>query len=146
MSSRGGFRSPLVRKSKARERRLESTFFLINVIFLLLLFFVVAGKLNLDVTVSPPQAAPGGAGAEAALRVSIEADGTLRLNGEAMSLEALGAALAASAPIASLAIAADRDANAVAVARLLTAAAPHVAGRTTLVTVPRGGPGPATGD
>lgn len=145
MSRRDGFHGALVRKSTVRGRRLESTFFLINVIFLLLLFFVVAGKLNLDLTVSPPQAAPGRADTEAALRVSLEADGTLRLNGEAMTLEALGAALTAAAPIASLAIAADRDANAVLVARLLSAAAPHVTGRTTLVTVPRGVAGPATG-
>jgi biopolymer transport protein ExbD len=145
VSRRSGFRDGLVRRSKAGERRLESTFFMINVIFLLLLFFVVAGKLNVDVTVVPPQAAPGGADVAAALRVSIEADGTLRLNGAAMPLDALGKALDAAAPIASLAIAADRDADAVLVARLLAAAAAHVTGRTTLVTMPRGAGGAAGG-
>lgn len=146
MSMREDFRGALVRKSRAGQRRLESTFFMINVIFLLLLFFVVAGRLNLDVAISPPRAAPAGTNAEGALLVSITGDGNLRLDGEALSLAALGEALAAAAPVASLAIAADRGADAVLVARLLAAAGPHVEGRITLVTLPRSASGPAVRD
>ena len=42
---------------EARDRRWESTFFMINVIFLLILFFIVAAKFDVHLQVTPPQSA-----------------------------------------------------------------------------------------
>ena len=64
---------------------------LLDVVFLLLIFFVVTtsfaeSHLPLDL----PEASSGKPGDEAALRIEIDAEGGLELEGEPISIEALG--------------------------------------------------------
>lgn len=75
-----------------RRRALISLTPLIDVVFILLVFFMLASSF-LDwraIDLSPPVKAGGGAALEGSLLIDIRAD-TLRLAGEAMDLEALAA-------------------------------------------------------
>lgn len=128
----------------SRDRRLESTFFMINVIFLLLLFFVVAGNLNMNIEISPPRADATQAMSTSAAQLVIDAKGRLRFNAADLELAALPAAIAAAGRIPELSISADAGVDAVVVAKVLEALAGSDIARITLVTLGRAGATPAT--
>lgn len=123
----------------AKGRRLESTFFMINVIFLLLLFFVVAGNLNLNIDVSPPRADSETPLVQAPQLV-VDANGRLTFNGVELSLATVGAAVKQAGPIAELVITADSEVDAVLVAKLLDALAGLDIERVNLLTLGRAAP------
>ena len=113
-----------------RKTRPESIVPMINVVFLLLVFFLMTAELRPapPVEVALPEAA--GAPADAAAGLIAAADGTLAfgdLRGEA----ALAAAAASPAP---LTLRADRDLPGADLARLLAALAALGQGRVLLVT------------
>ena len=70
---------------------------LINVVFLLLIFFMLAGRLAASdpFQIDPPVSGSEGKVTVEDLLVQVGAEGRLALNGEEMSEEALGAAVAA---------------------------------------------------
>lgn len=127
--------------SDARGRRLESTFFMINVIFLLLLFFVVAGNLNLNIDVSPPRA-DSEAPASPALQLVIDAAGRISFNGRELPVDAVAATVKDAGHVVELTITADAAVDAVLVARVLEALAGLEIDRVTLLTLGR----PTQGD
>lgn len=69
---------------------------LINIVFLLLIFFMVAGKINVDHArnIELPLAKPQTPATVHALNVVLDADGNIKLNGVAVTAEALAAELA----------------------------------------------------
>jgi len=129
--------------SSAKDRRLESTFFMINVIFLLLLFFVVAGNLNLNIDVSPPRADAAQPITSAAQQLVIDAKGRLRVDGADVDIDSLAAVLKAKGRITELTITADAGVDAVLVARVLDALSGLALDHVTLLTLGRAQAAPA---
>ena len=115
---------------EARDRRWESTFFMINVIFLLILFFIVAAKFDVHLQVTPPQSA-------ASNPLPDEADGTLLLNAAVVAGKALPAALRGAGAVKDLKIAADAATDAVVVARVIEQVSEAGITRVSLETVGR---------
>lgn len=69
---------------------------LINVVFLLLIFFMLAGRFSASdpFEVEPPRSVSQGAATERDILVLVSADGRLALDGEIIEASALGAAVA----------------------------------------------------
>lgn len=78
---------------------IEPTGQLINIAFLLLVFALLAGRMDATApfAVTPPVSALGGPLAQGGVTVSIAADGALALNGAPAAAEAVVAAVAALA-------------------------------------------------
>ena len=100
---------------------------LINIVFLLLIFFMVAGRLTASDSfrVTPPRSTSRTPGDAQALILSIEQDGQLAINGTAVAHEAVGAAVArrladdtAAAPVR---LEADAAAEAMTVVKVMVA-------------------------
>lgn len=134
-SGQHGFRRPR-RKPNEDDRILP----LINVVFLLLIFFMVTGRLTAadPFPIEPPRSASDGAPAEGHL-IAIGADGQLALDGavmdEAALLEALGTILSRVAN-AEIRIKADGGGEAVELVALLARLRGIGAEEVTLMTVP----------
>ncbi|MFO7855111.1 MAG: biopolymer transporter ExbD [Paracoccaceae bacterium] len=113
---------------------------LINVVFLLLVFFMVAGRLSDGdpFEVAPPESRTEGPAPAAPMRVLLAADGRLALDGEVMEREALLAAVAArleAEPEAELRVKADGAAEGAALAALVADLAAAGAREARLVTM-----------
>lgn len=83
-------RPSLARRNRGRSRPLISLTPLIDVVFILLVFFMLASSF-LDwraISLDAPATAAAGASMEGALLIEVRADG-LRLGGETLSLDAL---------------------------------------------------------
>lgn len=122
-----------------RRRRLaetESVVPLINVVFLLLIFFMVVGELAAPTPfpLQPPQSSSDLASEKRKADLFVSADGRLSLNGADVTEETLAAALGA-APPQEVRIAADGKAEARLVGRLLAALKHAGVQRAYLVTV-----------
>ena len=117
---------------------------LINVVFLLLIFFMLAGKLAVSdpFEIAPPRSASEGPAEMQELLVLVGADGKLALDGEVLEEAALEAAIAerlSATEDARVRLKADGRAEAtqvIAVMELLRAAGVE---RLKLLTVPEGG-------
>jgi biopolymer transport protein ExbD len=97
---------------------------LINVVFLLLIFFMVAGRIAAGdrLPVQPPVSQSNSQPAQRDLTVLVAADGRVALDGEEITVQALGAMVARrveSKPGIAVRIKADRAADAAAVVRIL---------------------------
>ena len=122
---------------EARERRWESTFFMINVIFLLILFFIVAANFDVHMQVSPPKSVADNALPPDAPQLTVSAQGAMFLNGEAITEKGLGQALARAGAGHELKIAADALTDAVVVAKLIDRAGEAGITRVAIVTLQR---------
>jgi biopolymer transport protein ExbD len=109
---------------------------LINVVFLLLIFFMVAGRLAAGdpFRIEPLRAAAEGAPPEGEPLLLVAADGRLALDGEAVERAALPGRLAGAA---RLRVKADAAADSVAVARLLAELRAAGVGEARLMVEPR---------
>ena len=109
---------------------------LINVVFLLLIFFMVAARLAPPepFTVAPPRSAASGAATADVARVSVAADGRVAVDGADTAPGALGAALAGR----DVWLMADAQAEAAMVIGLIARMRAGGAGAVTLATVPPG--------
>jgi biopolymer transport protein ExbD len=88
---------------------------MINIVFLLLIFFMVAGSIDKAVpqNLSLPVSATGSAPIDAQLLVSLSADGVLTLNGETKTASELEAEISANLVTAeTLSLLADKDVSA----------------------------------
>lgn len=141
------FRRPM-RKTDSEERILP----LINVVFLLLIFFMLAGRLTAaePFDVAPPHSAAAGA-PEAAVAdrpreavILLAADGRLALDGAPLDVAALQAALGdrlAATPDLPVHLKADGDAEAAAVVALMERLRDAGVGRLQLFAQPAAGDG-----
>lgn len=133
--------SPLPRRAPSEDQRVLP---LINVVFLLLIFFMLAGQLaSADpFRIEPPQSRSEGTGAAAELTVLVGAQGQLALDGEEMSAEALQAAVAdrlAADPGSRLRLKADRAAEATQVVAVMERLRAAGVARLKLLSVPQDG-------
>lgn len=103
----------------ARDRRWESTFFMINVIFLLILFFIVAANFDVHLQVTPPKSDASNTLPATAPQLVVKPDGSMVINGEEVASARLGEALKRAGAAQDLKIAADAAVEAVVVARLI---------------------------
>jgi biopolymer transport protein ExbD len=86
---------PALASDPARRRSLVGLTPLIDVVFILLVFFMLASSFVdwRTVRLEPPVQAAGGRGLTGAMLIEIEADGGLRLSGEPLKLEEIEARL-----------------------------------------------------
>ena len=123
--------------AEARERRWESTFFMINVIFLLILFFIVAARFDVHLLVVPPRSAADAPLPPTAPQLTVTADGQLFFNGEAIARPELQQAIRRAGAGRDLRIAADGAADALAIAGLIDEAGEAGVTRVAIVTLAR---------
>ncbi|MEQ8816267.1 MAG: biopolymer transporter ExbD [Thalassobaculum sp.] len=116
---------------------------LINVVFLLLIFFMVVGSLSATdpFAIEPPRSANGEAGDPKDIVLLIGADGRLALDGAAVESAGLPAAIARrleDAPHPEVHVKADGGAEAAAVVAVMETLREAGVERVRLMTVPEG--------
>ena len=128
----------LARKRRRADDADDRVLPLINIVFLLLIFFMVAGRLVAGdpFKIEPPTSVHEGLPVADAMLLLIGADGTLALNGETMSEDRAVAAIARAAST-QVNIKADGAAEAVAFVRLIERLKNAGVTSVTLMTVPR---------
>ena len=115
---------------------------LINVVFLLLIFFMVAGRLTVQdpFVVTPPKSASDGPSESIGLLILVGTDGRLALNGEELKLPALTRALAGMAQDPAdlkVRVKADGRAEATLLIEILEHLRDAGVSQVTLLTLPR---------
>ncbi|GMG83531.1 hypothetical protein LNKW23_27440 [Paralimibaculum aggregatum] len=135
----------MTRRLSARRRRQEGddgVLPLVNVVFLLLIFFMVAGQLTRadPFEIAPPVSGSEGAAPDAPPTVWVGPEGQLSLGEAAMDEAALVAAVAgaAGASEAGVRVLADGRVEARRLVRLVAALRAAGVGEVTLMTVARG--------
>lgn len=119
---------------------------LINIIFLMLIFFMVAGRISAQKTAAPitlPEAALEQAAEEHAVRLEMTREGALVLDGAALDTAALPDALArlhASDPETRLQLALDRELRAAQLTPVLGALRTSGLQRVELLSTRKGSP------
>lgn len=126
---------------EARERRWESTFFMLNVIFLLILFFIVAANFDVQLQIFPPRSSASNTLSERAMQLTVNAEGTLFLNGEVIERKDLASRIRALGKGQELKLAADAKLEAIVVARLIQEVSEAGILRLAIVTLARDTPG-----
>lgn len=104
---------------QARERRWESTFFMLNVIFLLILFFIVAANFDVQLQIFPPKSSASNSLSADAMQLTINEKGDLYLNGEVITRKELTRKIEALGEGSELKLAADANLEAVKVAGII---------------------------
>ncbi|MGD9604086.1 MAG: ExbD/TolR family protein [Gammaproteobacteria bacterium] len=104
---------------EARERRWENTFFMLNVIFLLILFFIVAANFDVQLQIFPPKSSAMGELPPDAMQLTVNEEGVLYLNGEVIDRKELTREIKALGKGAELKLAADAKLEAVKVAEII---------------------------
>ncbi|MSR14214.1 MAG: biopolymer transporter ExbD [Gammaproteobacteria bacterium] len=122
---------------EARERRWESTFFMLNVIFLLILFFIVAANFDVQLQIFPPKSDASNSLPADAVELTVTREGALFLNGEAITRQALPKKLRELGAGRDLKIAADANLDAVKVAQIIQEVSAAGVVRLAIVTVAR---------
>ena len=134
----------MIRRTHIRSKR-DSTIALINVVFLLLIFFMLAGKLAASdpFEIAPPQSASESSIGAEVLLVQVGAEGQLALEGEILTKSDLQTAVTErmsadpNTPVQLKADAAAKATEVVAVMQLLRAAGVE---RLKLLTQPASAP------
>lgn len=101
----------------------ENVIPMINVIFLLLLYFMIAGNLNPDYDVTPPFATREAEPSPQTPTLSVKADGSMRFENQPIGWEQLPASLAKIAGHDKLKIHADAKVDALTVSKIMKASA-----------------------
>lgn len=122
---------------EARERRWESTFFMLNVIFLLILFFIVAANFDVQLQIFPPRSDASASLPGNALQLTINEKGELFLAGEALERKDLAARIRKLGEGAQLKIAADANLDAVEVAGIIQEVSSAGVSRIGILTLSR---------
>ena len=120
---------------EARERRWESTFFMLNVIFLLILFFIVAANFDVQLQIFPPKSAASAPLPNEAMQLVVNQEGTMFLNGETVDHPQLKKILDKTGKGRELKIAADANLDAIKIAQLIQEVSASGVTRLALVTV-----------
>lgn len=122
---------------QARERRWESTFFLLNVIFLLILFFIVAANFDVQLQISPPKSSASNSLSVDAMQLTVNDKGVLYLNGEIIARRDLKARIKALGKGRELKLAADANLEAIQVAQLIQEVSEAGVVKLAIVTLAR---------
>ncbi len=121
----------------ARERRWESTFFMLNVIFLLILFFIVAANFDVQLQIFPPKSSANNTLSEQAMQLTVNKEGGIFLNGELIERKDLKQKIKALGKGRELKLAADANLDAVLVAELIQEASQVGIVKIAIVTLSR---------
>jgi biopolymer transport protein ExbD len=121
----------------ARERRWESTFFLLNVIFLLILFFIVAANFDVQLQIVPPKSQAANSLSPDAMQLTVNAKGDIYLNGEILARRDLKASIKALGKGRELKLAADANLEAVQVAQIIQEVSEAGVVKLAIVTLAR---------
>jgi len=123
---------------EARERRWESTFFMLNVIFLLILFFIVAANFDVQLQIFPPKSTASNSLSADAMQLTVNEKGDLYLNGEVIEQRDLTSRIKALGKGTELKLAADANLEAVKVARIIQEVSAAGVVKLAIVTLARG--------
>lgn len=122
---------------QARERRWESTFFMLNVIFLLILFFIVAANFDVQLQIFPPKSRAANSVSEEAMQLTVTEKGDLYLNGEIIEKRELTRKIKALGKGSELKLAADANLEAVKVAEIIQEVSAAGVVKLAIVTLSR---------
>ncbi len=123
--------------SPSRERRPESTVPMINIVFLLLLYFMVAGNLHIDLEVTPPVSAATTEPPGSVLQIGINAAGAVQYRGEQIAIPQIELELQRDFKDQVVQLSADGQADAVIVAQAVAALSKVGVKQITLLTLRR---------
>ena len=110
----------LGRKKASRE---ENVIPMINIIFLLLLYFMVVGNLSPDYNVNPPFASQEKESSSLIPTISVTKEGQLRFENVPMSWEELGTRLRSVSDLDKIKIYADAESDALTISEIMKTAA-----------------------
>ena len=121
--------------SASRERRPENVVPMINIIFLLLLYFMVAGNLYLDLDVTPPDSIASVPPSSGAVEIGITVDGKIRYRGKTIDIAQIENELSGVFKDQVVQISADAQTDVVFVAQTVGALSKIGIERATLLTL-----------
>ena len=123
------------RSSDSRERRPENVVPMINIVFLLLLYFMVAGNLHIDLEVTPPASIASVSPRPDVLEIAITVDGKVRYRGQTINIEQIENSLAGVFRDQVVQISADAQTDVVLVAQTVGALSKIGIERANLITL-----------
>lgn len=121
--------------SASRERRPENVVPMINIVFLLLLYFMVAGNLHLDLEVTPPDSIASVAPSADVLEIAITVDGKIRYRGNTIAIAQIENEFSGEFKDRVVQISADAQTDVVLVAQTVGALSKIGIERATLLTL-----------
>ena len=121
--------------SPSRERRPENVIPMINIVFLLLLYFMVAGNLHIDLEVTPPTSATTTEPPSSVLKIAITAAGNVEYRGQAIAIPQIELELQSDFKDQVVQLSADARAEAVLVAQAVAALSKVGVKQITLLTL-----------
>ena len=107
--------------NKREDKRPENVIPMINIVFLLLLYFMVAGNLHLDLEVTPPSSTATNTPPEGVPQIAVQADGTLWLQGRQIEMSQISVELSNIFKDHVVQISADAKTDSVLVADVINA-------------------------
>ena len=122
---------------KKEDKRPENVIPMINVVFLLLLYFMVAGNLHLDLEVTPPSSSATNEPPQGAPQLAVQADGTLWLQGRQIKLSEISVELSDIFKDHVVQISADAKTDTVVVANVINALGEAGAKHISLLSLQR---------
>ena len=130
-------RSVSLGAQKKPNKRPENVIPMINVVFLLLLYFMVAGNLHLDLEVTPPSSSATNEPPQGAPQLAIQADGTLWLQGRQIQISEISVDLSDIFKDHVVQISADAKTDTVVVANVINALGEAGAKHISLLSLQR---------
>lgn len=121
--------------SASRERRPENVVPMINIVFLLLLYFMVAGNLHIDLEVTPPDSIASVSPSPDVLEIAITVDGKIRYRGKTIGIAQIENELSGAFKGQVVQISADAQTDVVLVAQTVGALSKVGIERATLLTL-----------
>jgi biopolymer transport protein ExbD len=121
--------------SASRERRPENVVPMINIVFLLLLYFMVAGNLHIDLEVTPPDSIASVSPSSDVLEIAITVDGKVRYRGNTIAIAQIENELSGVFKDQVVQISADAQTDVVLVAQTVGALSKVGIERATLLTL-----------
>jgi biopolymer transport protein ExbD len=131
-----GLKDRIMGKRSSQE---ENVIPMINIIFLLLLYFMIIGNLQPDYNIVPPSSTRQAAPSAEVPTVAVDQDGSLRFEGRPVTWGGLESELAAIAGVDQLKIYADARVSALVVSKVMKAASDAGVRQFILVTQQRAG-------
>lgn len=128
-------RSATRHTTPARERRPENVIPMINIVFLLLLYFMVAGNLHIDLEVTPPTSAATTEPPDNVLQVAITASGQVQYRGRSIEIPEIELELKRDFENQTVQLSADAQSDAVLVARAVATLSKVGVKQITLLTL-----------
>jgi len=123
--------------NESRKRRPESTVPMINVVFLLLLYFMVAGNLHIDLEVTPPVASTNTEPPTSVLQIAITAAGKVQYHGKTIAIPQIELELQNDFKDQVVQLSADGQSDAVLTAQAVAALSKVGVRQITLLTLRR---------